>query len=49
MVFTDANVIYEAMRLAIKSGDRNRYVTQLYQVNHLLYTAMLQKSLSDGT
>ena len=49
MVFTDANVIYEAMRLAIKSGDRNRYVTQLYQVNHLLYTAMLQKSLLDGT
>ena len=49
MIFTDANVIYEAMRLAIKSGDRDRYVTQLYQVNHLLYTAMLQKSLADGT
>ena len=49
MIFTDANVIYEAMRLAIKSGDRDRYVTQLYQVNHLLYTAMLQKSLTDGT
>ena len=37
------------MRLAIKSGDKDRYVTQLYQVNHLLYTAMLQKSLSKGT
>ena len=49
MLFTDANVIYEAMRKAIKSGDRDRYVTQLYQVNHLLYTAMLQKSLSEGT
>ena len=49
MIFYDANVIYEAMRLAIKSGDRNRYVTQLYQVNHLLYTAMLQESLLNGT
>ena len=48
MIFYDANVIYEAMRLAIKSGDRNRYVTQLYQVNHLLYTAMLQKAMRDG-
>lgn len=48
-IFLDANIIYEAMRLAIKSGDRDRYVTQLYQVNHLLYTAMLQKSLTDGT
>ena len=49
MIFHDANVIYEAMRLAIKSGDRDRYITQLYQVNHLLYTAILQKSLKDGT
>ena len=48
MIFYDANVIYEAMRLAIKSGDRNRYVTQLYQVNHLLYTAMLQKAMQGG-
>ena len=49
MIFYDANVIYEAMRLTIKSGDRNRYVTQLYQVNHLLYTAMLQESLQNGS
>ncbi len=49
MIFCDANVIYEAMRLTIKSGDRNRYVTQLYQVNHLLYTAMLQEALRDGS
>ena len=49
MIFYDANVIYEAMRLAIKSGDRDRYVTQLYQVNHLLYTAMLQEALSTGS
>ena len=49
MIFYDANVIYEAMRLTIKSSDRDRYVTQLYQVNHLLYTAMLQESLQNGT
>ena len=49
MIFHDANKIYEAMGKAIKSGDRNRYATQLYDVNHLLYTAMLQKELRDGT
>lgn len=49
MIFTDANVIYEAMRLAIKSGKQDRQVRQMYQVNHLLYTAMLQKEISDGT
>ena len=48
MIFYDANVIYEAMGLAIKSSDRDKYVTQLYQVNHLLYTAMLQKAMQDG-
>ena len=48
MIFTDANVIYEAMRLAIKSGKQDRYVRQLYEVNHLLYTAMLQRELLDG-
>ena len=48
-IFLDANVIYEAMRKAIKSGDRDRYATQLYKANHLLYTAMLQESLRDGT
>ena len=48
MIFYDANVIYEAMGLAIKSSDRDRHVTQLYQVNHLLYTAMLQKAFIDG-
>ena len=49
MLFEDANVIYRAMSKAIKSGDRKRRATQLYQVNHLLYTAKLQKSLKDGT
>lgn len=48
-IFADANIIYKAMGLAIKSGDRNRHVTQLYQVNHLLYTAMLQEALRNGT
>ena len=48
-IFLDANVIYEAMRLAIKSGDRDRYVTQLYKVNHLLYTAKLQEALQNET
>ena len=49
MIFLDANVIYEAMHKTIKSSDKDRYVTQLYQVNHLLYTAMLQEALRDGT
>ena len=48
-IFADANIIYKAMGLAIKSGDRNRHVTQLYQVNHLLYTAILQEALRNGT
>ena len=49
MIFYDANVIYEAMRLAIRSGDKDRYVTQLYQVNHLRYTAMLQEAFREDT
>ncbi len=49
MIFLDANVIYEAMRKTIKSSKKDRYATQLFQVNHLLYTAMLQKALSEGT
>ena len=48
-VFYDANVIYTAMGKAIKSGDRNRHINQLYYVNHLLYTAKLQRELKDGT
>ena len=32
MIFTDANVIYEAMSKAIKSGARDRYIRQLYEV-----------------
>ena len=47
-IFYDANVIYEAMGKAIKSGDRNRHINQLYKVNHLLYTAELQEALING-
>lgn len=48
MVFTDANAIYDAMTLAIKSGKQDRMIRQLYQVNHLLYTAKLQQELTSG-
>ena len=47
-VFIDANVIYDAGSLAIKSSTF-KYATQLFEMNHLLYTAMIQKSLIDGT
>lgn len=47
-IFHDANVIYEAMRKAIKGGDRSRHVNKLYFANHLLYTAILQEALRNG-
>ncbi len=47
-IFFDANVLYDAGAKAM-SGSKFKYATQLYEANHLLYTAMLQKSLSDGT
>ena len=46
--FYDANVIYEAGDKAIK-GSAFKYGTQLFEMNHLLYTAMIQKSLKEGT
>lgn len=46
-VFLDANVIYDAGNKAM-SGSKFKYATQLFEMNHLLYTAMLQKSLSEG-
>jgi len=49
MIFTDANTIYEAVRRTVKGSDKDRYSTQLYQVNTLLYTAMLQRALSEGS
>lgn len=47
-VFLDANAIYDAGTKAM-SGSKFKYATQLFETNHLLYTAMLQKSLYDGT
>lgn len=47
-VFYDANVIYDAGTEAIK-GSPFKYATQLFEMDHLLYTAMIQKSLQDGT
>ena len=47
-IFIDANVIYDAGTKAINSS-KFKYSTQLFEMNHLLYTAMLQKSLLDGT
>lgn len=47
-VFLDANIIYDAGTRAMR-GSKFKYSTQLFEINHLLYTAMLQKSLRDGT
>ena len=47
-IFLDANVIYDAGTKAMK-GSKFKYATQLFEMNHLLYTAMLQQSLIDGT
>lgn len=48
-IYCDANVIYKAISRTIKSSRRNKRVTQLYQVNQLLYTAKLQKAMRDET
>ena len=47
-VFLDANLIYDAGTKAMK-GSKFKYATQLFEMNHLLYTAMIQKRLADGT
>ena len=47
-IFLDANVIYDAGTKAM-SGSKFKYATQLFEMNHLLYTAMLQRSLLYGT
>lgn len=47
-IFLDANVIYDAGTKAM-SGSKFKYATQLFEMNHLLYTAMLQQSLLDGS
>ena len=47
-IFLDANVIYDAGTKAMK-GSKFKYATQLFEMKHLLYTAMLQQRLRDGT
>ena len=47
-IFLDANVIYDAGFKAM-AGSKFKYSTQLYEMNHLLYTAMIRRSLQDGT
>ena len=47
-VFLDADVIYDAGTKAIRTS-KFKYATQLFEMNHLLYTAMLQQSLREGT
>ena len=47
-IFLDANVIYEAGTKAMKSS-KFKYSTQLFEMNHLLYTAMIQQRLQDKT
>ena len=47
-IFLDANVIYDAGTKAMR-GSAFKYATQLFEMNHLLYTAMIQKDLQEGT
>lgn len=47
-IFYDANKIYESGTKAIKSAPF-KYKTQLFEVNHLLETAELQKALKEGS
>lgn len=44
----DANCLYDAGTLAVKSSSF-KYKTQLYEMNHLLETALLQKELEEVT
>ena len=47
-IFLDANIIYDAGTKAMR-GSKFKYSTQLFEMNHLLYTAMIQKRLQEGT
>ena len=47
-IFLYANVLYDAGPKAM-NGSKFKYATQLFEMNHLLYTAMLQQSLQEGT
>ena len=44
---TDANSLYDAGTLAIKSSNF-KYATQMYEMNHLVETAELQRDLKTG-
>lgn len=46
--FEDANILYEAGTKAMKPSPY-KYGTQLYEMNHLLETAKLQKAFREGT
>lgn len=46
-IFYDANAIYEAGTKAIKAAPF-KYQTQLFEMNHLLKTAELQKAIKEG-
>ena len=45
--YTDANYIHEAGTKAMKAS-MFKYKTQLYEINHLLETAHIQKAMEDG-
>lgn len=47
-VFYDANALYDAGTRAM-AGSKWKYKTQMYEQNHLLETAHLQKALMEGT
>ena len=42
-LFEDANYLYDAGTKAM-NGSKWKYSTQLFEINHLLETAVLQKS-----
>lgn len=46
-IFYDANKIYEAGEKALKAAPF-KYQSQLYEMNHLLLTAEIQKSMKEG-
>lgn len=47
-VFYDANVLYDAGTKSMQ-GSKFKRATQLFEMNHLLETAKLQKALMEGT
>ena len=45
-LFEDANYLYDAGTKAM-NGSKRKYSTQLFEINHLLETAVLQKKLTE--